>query len=202
MKNRILFIITAFTASLAFGDQALPAPVKHLLDTYLSNYGEQAVQIDFTYEVTSDMNPRNDTGSLVLYGKKFNLQLGPKTIASDGETWQTFDTRTNQLFWQDPDSTFQASILYWLDASNWNDDLSFSTLSENEFQVQFPGSVQLITMTFNEQNTNLISLLVVDPQANQSINDITIKLIPSENLFENIFNLPADQAFFFDLRTR
>ncbi len=198
--NRILLLAIGLAASAGFGNPPDQNAFENWVDEKLSDLDSQAVRIEFRTEGNSELDRNSDRGSLLIFGEKFRLELGAKTIASDGSIWQTFDSRTNQLFWQDPDTSFQNTVLYWVDAEHIKKELLIDSISESAYHVRFPDSAVELQMIFSPE-FELEAMTVIDAQTSRKIEDIRVFKIPPEDIPKNSFLIPADQLFFFDLRT-
>jgi len=94
-------------------------------------------------------------GQLITASKgRFKLELGPRTIYSDGDVWVSYDSRTNQAIIQNPDSISYNSIIRMTHYFELNKMLSLSLLKNNTATVYNKG--QKIEINFKDKKIKSI----------------------------------------------
>ena len=114
------------------------------------------------------------------HNNKFKFEMDEVILVANNETWKRFDSRTNQLFIQNPDSNFINII------DNWKSILLSNELQfikkNGKFELINTGSLQSVSFEFDTlKNT-------ISPEANYFINlakpknlkDYTIKYIKKD----------------------
>jgi outer membrane lipoprotein-sorting protein len=94
-------------------------------------------------------------GQLITASKgRFKLELGPRTIYSDGDVWISYDSRTNQAIIQNPDSISYNSIITMTHYFELNKMLSLSVLKNNTATLYNKG--QKIDINFKDKKIKSI----------------------------------------------
>ena len=73
-----------------------------------------------SFQITIETNYYSDERKIfdgkIIIGeeKQFRFELGHRTVVSDGEIWQSYDERTDQIFIQDPDKKLEKVLFSWV----------------------------------------------------------------------------------------
>ena len=121
--------------------------------------------------------------------------MGSRTVVSNGETWKSYDQRTEQIFIQEPNKRMEKVIFSWIDLKKIK-TLPIKYLSNGEYKLNIFNTSNDIRMYFNI-NSNTLDSIIINQQdgIKSTISNIKINRIESLNLI-----VGTNKSTVFDLR--
>ncbi len=128
--------------------------------------------------------------------EQFSLEMDGVIIVSDNVKWERYDSRTNQLFIQSPDSSFLNIVKMWKQYFTSND---FQPKKDKDvYIIHNIDMLQKITIKFDSLKNQIESINISSPDSEIKVNEIYVS---SKSVIPANFNIiDIENAFIFDLR--
>ena len=140
--------------------------------------------------------PQKFNGKIIIGdNKQFRFEMGSRTVVSDGKSWKSYDSRTDQVFIQDRDVRFERLLFSWSKLKTIK-SLKIKEQNDGSYKVKFPGNKNIIQLYVNSNTLVLDSILVSNKNRFKSkIFNISISRVDSL-----ILDIGLESSEFFDLR--
>ena len=114
-----------------------------------------------TFEIIMDNNrPQKFNGKIIIGdNKQFRFEMGSRTVVSDGKSWKSYDSRTDQVFIQDRDVRLERLLFSWSKLKTIK-SLKIKEQNDGSYKVKFPGNKNIIQLYVNSNTFVLDSILV------------------------------------------
>ncbi len=94
-------------------------PIDGWINEHKNILKEDIKSVSFQLKIeTQYYSGQNDTlisGKITVgKGNKFRFEIGPRMVVSDGKVWKSYDSRTDQIFIQEPDKQLEKSLFSWV----------------------------------------------------------------------------------------
>ena len=139
-------------------------PIDDWIDRHKKILQEEIKSVSFQLNIQA-LNYSNNSDSLIsgkiIVGKKnkFRFELGPRIVVSDGKVWKSFDSRTNQIFFQDPDKQLEKSLFSWTKIKKIK-ALPVKQKEDGGYQIKLLGKENDIKAYFSTDTKKLISIVI------------------------------------------
>ena len=184
MKN--IFLLLFISISFAKTDFH-----KQLL-IYLDYFNNNGLEIDFLYSVESDLFSKKEKCNIKIDKKKhFIFEMGPKKLFYNGIDFRTFDSRTNQLFIQDPDTSILQLINVYIN-ENYISSLKINEIDSNNFEI----NDEKFSLSVNKENS-IYTVLFKNDKNLIKLYEIEVK---KYNDLINFKNSNKSDMFILDMR--
>ena len=118
---------------------------------------------------------QNDTliSGKITVGKKnnFRFEIGPRTVVSDGKVWKSYDSRTNQIFIQEPDKQLEKSLFSWVKIKKIK-ALSIKQKKDGGYQIKLLGKKNDVRAYFSPNTNNLKSIVIIQSEMSSELSHI------------------------------
>ena len=147
---------------------------------------------------TQYYSDQNDTiiSAKITVGKKnkFRFEIGPRTVVSDGKVWKSYDSRTDQIFIQEPDKQLEKSLFSWTKIKKIK-TLPVKQKKDGGYQVKLLGKGNDVRAYFIPNSNTLKSIVIIQGDMRSELSHITL-------VMEKILNLEIgnESSSSFDLR--
>jgi len=182
-------------------DDQIISDLREWYSLHWAQTDSQAVKVSFNYAWKNDYDSGEYPSKLLIFDEKFRLEMGPKTIVTDGEHWQTYDSRSNQLFWHDPDTTLKGIILQYTQPRLFDHIILEEAESPHTIQANFPASTTPVIIRMSDDHRSIQELIFHEPTMEHRISSIQISSTLPSDALQTQFYLKVENAFEFDLRT-
>ena len=142
-------------------------------------------------------NEQNLIDGQIIIGenKQFRFEMGPRTVVSDGQTWKSYDERTNQIFIQDPDKKLEKALFSWVKVNKLK-ALPLKKKSDGSYKINVFGKNNDIRAYLNS-NTNVLDSILVMPVNGLKSTIFNISILPADSV---VLDIGTSSSDFFDLR--
>ena len=142
-------------------------------------------------------NEQNLIDGQIIIGenKQFRFEMGPRTVVSDGQTWKSYDERTNQIFIQDPDKKLEKALFSWVKVNKLK-ALPLKKKSDGSYKINVFGKNNDIRAYLNS-NTNVLDSILVMPVNGLKSTILNISILPADSV---VLDIGTSSSEFFDLR--
>ena len=169
------------------------------MDEHKDILNEDIKSVSFQLKIeTRYYSEKNDTLILgkITVGKenKFRFEIGPRTVVSDGKVWKSYDSRTDQIFIQEPDKQLEKSLFSWVKIKKIK-ALPVKQKKDGGYQIKLLGKGNDVRAYFNPNTNNLESIVIIQSEMRSELSHIT--LVIEKNLNLEIGN---ESSSSFDLR--
>ncbi|MBC8256531.1 MAG: hypothetical protein H8E85_04400 [Candidatus Marinimicrobia bacterium] len=184
-----------FFLTLCFGSN----PIDDWIDEHKIILKEDIKSVSFKLKIeTQYFSGQNDTliSGKITVGKKnkFRFEIGPRTVVSDGKVWKSYDSRTNQIFIQDPDKQLEKSLFSWVKLKKLK-ALPIKQKKDGGYQIKLLGKGNDIRAYFSPDSKTLNSIVIIQHDMKSKLSQITFA--SEKNLILEIGN---ESTSSFDLR--
>ena len=174
-------------------------PIDGWIDEHKNILKEDIKSVSFQLKIEAQYySGQNDTliSGKITVGKKnkFRFEIGPRTIVSDGKVWKSYDSRTNQIFIQEPDKQLEKSLFSWVKIKKIK-ALPVKQKKDGGYQIKLLGKGNDVRAYFNPNTNNLESIVIIQSEMRSELSHIT--LVIEKNLNLEIGN---ESSSSFDLR--
>ena len=165
---------------------------KHIIKETVKTASFQ-ITIESAYEGDRNKIVR---GKIVIgKDKQFRLEIGPRTVVSDGEMWQIYDDRTDQIFIQKPDKKMERALFSWVKVGKLK-ILPIQNKPDGSCKINIFGKENEIRAYFNSNSNELDSILIMHHHGLKSkISNIILTRAERVNL-----GIGTEHSTRFDLR--
>ena len=161
---------------------------------YLDYFNNNGLEIDFVYSIESDLFSKKEKCNIKIDKKKhFIFEMGPKKLFYNGIDFRTFDSRTNQLFIQDPDTSILNSIKIYLN-EKYISNLKINQIDSNNYEI----NDEEFSLSLNKENS-IYRILFKNDKNLIKFNAITIK---EYNDSINFNVIDENEVFYIDMRSK
>jgi len=161
-------------------------------DLYKFSNVFQESGLNVTFKIDNKQSNKTEDGVLELYSNnQLKLKLGPKFFFLNSQNLRIFDSRTNQVIIQEPDSN---SFIY---LKNFFDKTKIVSIDINEINNN------MFTLDYNSYNIEIsknspfYSCIINFGDYRIAFNDIFIDTLKSSH---EIFDIDTSNSFIIDLR--
>ena len=142
-------------------------------------------------------NEQNLIDGQIIIGenKQFRFEMGPRTVVSDGQTWKSYDERTNQIFIQEPDKKLEKALFSWVKVNKLK-ALPLKKKSDGGYKINVFGKNNDIRAYLNS-NTNVLDSILVMPVNGLKSTILNISILPADSV---VLDIGTSSSEFFDLR--
>ena len=174
-------------------------PIDGWIDEHKNILNEDIKSVSFQFKIETQYYPgQNDTlipGKITIGKKnKFRFEIGPRTVVSDGKVWKSYDSRTDQIFIQEPDKQLEKSFFSWVKIKKIK-ALPVKQKKDGGYQIKLLGKGNDVRAYFNPNTNNLKSIVIIQGDMRSELSHIT--LVMEKNLNLEIGN---ESSSSFDLR--
>ncbi len=174
-------------------------PIDGWIDKHKNILNKDIKSVSFHLKIETQYYPgQNDTLILgkITVGKKnkFRFEIGPRTVVSDGKVWKSYDSRTDQIFIQEPDKQLEKSLFSWVKIKKIK-ALPIKQKKDGGYQIKLLGKGNDVRAYFIPNTNNLKSIVIIQGDMRSELSHIT--LVMEKNLNLEIGN---ESSSSFDLR--
>ena len=174
-------------------------PIDGWIDEHKNILKEDIKSVSFQLKIEAQYySGQNDTliSGKITVGKKnkFRFEIGPRTVVSDGKVWKSYDSRTDQIFIQEPDKQLEKSLFSWVKIKKIK-ALPVKQKKDGGYQIKLLGKGNDVRAYFNPNTNNLESIVIIQSEMRSELSHIT--LVIEKNLNLEIGN---ESSSSFDLR--
>ena len=174
-------------------------PIDGWIDEHKNILKEDIKSVSFQLKIEAQYySGQNDTiisGKITVGRKnKFRFEMGPRTVVSDGKVWKSYDSRTNQIFIQEPDKQLEKSLFSWTKIKKIK-ALPVKQKKDGGYQVKLLGKGNDVRAYFIPNSNTLKSIVIIQGDMRSELSHITL-------VMEKILNLEIgnESSSSFDLR--
>ena len=174
-------------------------PIDGWIDEHKNILKEDIKSVSFQLKIeTQYYSGQNDTlipGKITIGKKnKFRFEIGPRTVVSDGKVWKSYDSRTDQIFIQEPDKQLEKSLFSWVKIKKIK-ALPVKQKKDGGYQIKLLGKGNDVRAYFNPNTNNLKSIVIIQGDMRSELSHITL-------VMEKILKLEIgnENSSSFDLR--
>ena len=143
-------------------------PIDGWIDEHKNILKEDIKSVSFQFKVETQYYPgQNDTlipGKITVGKKnKFRFEIGPRTVVSDGKVWKSYDSRTDQIFIQEPDKQLEKSLFSWVKIKKIK-ALPVKQKKDGGYQIKLLGKGNDVRAYFNPNTNNLKSIVIIQSE--------------------------------------
>ena len=189
MGNYIFFLTLCFASN----------PIDGWIDEHKDILNEKIKSVSFKLKIETQYNSgKNDTlisGKITVgNNNKFRFEIGPRTVVSDGKVWKSYDTRTDQIFIQDPDKQLEKSLFSWVKVKKIK-ALPVKQEKDGGYQIQLLGKENNVRAYFSPNNNTLESIVIIQSEMKSELSHI---LLAKEKMVD--LEIGKQTSSSFDLR--
>ena len=152
-------------------------------------------QITIKTDLIGGGNKILDGKIVVGENKQFRFEMGPRTVVSDGMTWQSYDDRTDQIFIQEPDKNLEKALFSWVKVKKLK-ALPVKNKSDGSCKINLFGKENDMRAYFNSNSNELDSIIITQQDGLRSkISNII--LMKADTV---ILEIGTEHSTSFDLR--
>jgi len=174
-------------------------PIDGWIDEHKNILKEDIKSVSFQLKIeTQYYSGQNDTlisGKITVgKGNKFRFEMGPRTVVSDGKVWKSYDSRTDQIFIQEPDKQLEKSLFSWTKIKKIK-ALPVKQKKDGGYQIKLLGKGNDVRVYFIPNSNTLKSIVIIQGDMRSELSHITL-------VTEKILNLEIGNknSSSFDLR--
>ena len=166
MGKYILFFTLCFASN----------PIDGWIDEHENILNEDIKSVSFQLKIeTQYYSGQNDTlipGKITVGKKnKFRFEIGPRTVVSDGKVWKSYDSRTDQIFIQEPDKQLEKSLFSWVKIKKIK-ALPVKQKKDGGYQIKLLGKGNDVRAYFNPNTNNLKSIVIIQSEMRSELSHI------------------------------
>ena len=187
---KYIFILTLCFAS---------NPIDDWIDEHNDILKEDIKSVSFQLKIESQYySSQNDTliSGKITVGKenKFRFEIGPRTVVSDGKVWKSYDSRTDQIFIQEPDRQLEKALFSWVKIKKIK-ALPVKKKKNGGYQIKLLGKGNDVRAYFNPKTNNLESIVIIQSEMRSELSHIFLTEEKTLNL-----EIGNESSRSFDLR--
>ena len=174
-------------------------PIDGWIDEHKDILNEDIKSVSFQLKIETQYYPgQNDTlipGKITVGKKnKFRFEIGPRTVVSDGKVWKSYDSRTDQIFIQEPDKKLEKSLFSWVKIKKIK-ALPVKQKKDGGYQIKLLGKGNDVRAYFNPNTNNLESIVIIQSEMRSELSHI---LLTEEKMIN--LEIGKQTSSIFDLR--
>ena len=151
-------------------------PIDGWIDEHKAILKEDIKSVSFQLKIETPNYPgQNDTliSGKITVGKKnkFRFEIGPRTVVSDGKVWKSYDSRTDQIFIQEPDQQLEKSLFSWVKIKKIK-ALPIKQKKDGGYQIKLLGKGNDVRAYFNPNTNNLKSIVIIQSEMRSELSHI------------------------------
>ena len=151
-------------------------PIDGWIDEHKNILNEDIKSVSFQLKIeTQYYSGQNDTlipGKITVGKKnKFRFEIGSRTVVSDGKVWKSYDSRTNQIFIQEPDKQLEKSLFSWVKIKKIK-ALPIKQKKDGGYQIKLLGKGNDVRAYFNPNTNNLKSIVIIQSEMRSELSHI------------------------------
>ena len=151
-------------------------PIDGWIDEHKNILKEDIKSVSFQLKIETQYYPgQNDTlipGKITVGKKnKFRFEIGPRTVVSDGKVWKSYDSRTDQIFIQEPDRQLEKSLFSWVKIKKIK-ALPIKQKKDGGYQIKLLGKGNDVRAYFNPNTNNLKSIVIIQSEMRSELSHI------------------------------
>ena len=151
-------------------------PIDGWIDEHKNILKEDIKSVSFQLKIeTQYYSGQNDTlisGKITVgKGNKFRFEIGPRTVVSDGKVWKSYDSRTDQIFIQEPDKQLEKSLFSWVKIKKIK-ALPVKQKKDGSYQIKLLGKGNDVRAYFNPNTNNLKSIVIIQSEMRSELSHI------------------------------
>ena len=174
-------------------------PIDGWIDEHKNILKEDIKSVSFQLKIEAQYySGQDDTliSGKITVGKenKYRFEIGPRTVVSDGKVWKSYDSRTDQIFIQEPDKQLEESLFSWVKIKKIK-ALPVKQKKDGGYQIKLLGKGNDVRAYFNPNTNNLKSIVIIQGDMRSELSHITL-------VMEKILKLEIgnENSSSFDLR--
>jgi len=153
-------------------------PIDGWIDEHKDILKEDIKSVSFQLKMeTQYYSGQNDTlisGKITVgKGNKFRFEIGPRTVVSDGKVWKSYDSRTDQIFIQEPDKQLEKSLFSWVKIKKIK-ALPVKRKKDGGYQIKLLGKENDIRVYFSPNTNNLKSIVIIQSEMRSELSHILL----------------------------
>ena len=153
-------------------------PIDGWIDEHKNILNEDIKSVSFQLKIETQYYPgQNDTlipGKITVGKKnKFRFEIGPRTVVSDGKVWKSYDSRTDQIFIQEPDKQLEKSLFSWVKIKKIK-ALPIKQKKDGGYQIKLLGKGNDVRVYFNPNTNNLKSIVIIQSEMRSELSHILL----------------------------
>ena len=141
---------------------------------------EDIKKIKFQLHQINDIYKQYDCSLVICDEKKFRLEIGPRIIISDGNSWKSYDNRNNQILIQEPDRKIERILFSWIN-KNKIKLLPISKISNHIYKINLLGEKNDVQLYISDVKLDSI-ILVQNTRKYIKLSNIDLMKADSINL--------------------
>jgi len=165
---------------------------KHIIEEKIKTVSFQA-----TIERNTKVEEKKifDGKFVVGEDKQFRFEMGHRTVVSDGEIWQSYDDRTDQIFIQEPDKKLEKALFSWVKVKKLK-LLPIKNKSDGSYKIKLFGNNNDVHAYFNME-TNVLDSILISQWDGLESKIFNISLVVADSM---ILTIGTESSTLFDLR--
>ena len=184
-----------FFFSICFADN----PLDHWIAQHAEILKKDIKSVSFYLTIEDGIiNRPNDSimSAKIIVGEKkqFRIEIGPRTVVSDGKVWKSYDERTDQIFIQEPDKQMEKSLFSWVNLKKMK-TLLVKLEPDGAYGIKLLGEENDIRVYFNSDSNELKSVIIIQSGIKSEISNIILATEETLNL-----EIGRESSISFDLR--
>ena len=161
-------------------------PIDGWIDEHKNILKEDIKSVSFQLKIeTQYYSGQNDTlisGKITVgKGNKFRFEIGPRTVVSDGKVWKSYDSRTDQIFIQEPDKQLEKSLFSWVKIKKIK-ALPVKQKKDGGYRIKLLGEKNDVRAYFNTNSNELESVIIIQSEIKSEISNIILATEETLNL--------------------
>ena len=153
-------------------------PIDSWIDEHKNILNEDIKSVSFQLKIeTQYYSGQNDTlipGKITIGKKnKFRFEIGPRTVVSDGKVWKSYDSRTDQIFIQEPDKQLEKSLFSWVKIKKIK-ALPVKREKDGGYQIKLLGKGNDVRAYFNPNTNDLKSIVIIQSEMRSELSHILL----------------------------
>ena len=153
-------------------------PINGWIDEHKDILNEDIKSVSFQLKIeTQYYSGQNDTlipGKITVGKKnKFRFEIGPRTVVSDGKVWKSYDSRTDQIFIQEPDKQLENSLFSWVKIKKIK-ALPVKQKKDGGYQIKLLGKGNDVRAYFNPNTNKLKSIVIIQSEMRSELSHILL----------------------------
>ena len=153
-------------------------PIDGWIDEHKNILKEDIKSVSFQLKIETQYYPgQNDTlipGKITVGKKnKFRFEIGPRTVVSDGKVWKSYDSRTDQIFIQEPDKQLEKSLFSWVKIKKIK-ALPVKEKKDGGYQIKLLGKGNDVRAYFNPNTNHLKSIVIIQSEMRSELSHILL----------------------------
>ena len=151
-------------------------PIDGWIDEHKNILNKDIKSVSFQLKIeTQYYSGQYDTliSGKITVGKKnkFRFEIGPRTVVSDGKVWKSYDSRTDQIFIQEPDKQLEKSLFSWVKIKKIK-ALPIKQKKDGGYQIKLLGKGNDVRAYFNPNTNNLKSIVIIQSEMRSELSHI------------------------------